>query len=652
MRTQVARDERNESVGFALNNQWELRSPGGNLTLGFELSGEGSLFYHVRRYGLTILEKSAFGVVSDKVDFSLELAFCESEERTIDETYVIPAFKAEKCHNHCSVLVLTFEKNGNRLRVEGRAFNDGVALRATLLGEGAGEIRSEKMSYRLPEDIGDVYAQKFIHTYEDTYDTVPHDDLFQNPYGMPVLAQSDRHTWMLLTEADVMGYYCGSNLQSSREDPRNLAYRFSPDQIGGIRQQYPMRTPWRVAIVGTLADIVTSCLLENLNPPCALEDTSWIKPGWGAWSCLAEIKSMPHSEMRMHEKDYIDFAAAMRWPYNVLDWLWPKLDVPELIAYGKERGVDLWLWDHRENFTTEDKVRARLSKWSEWGIVGIKIDFFDSDSQTTNGYVEMILKLAAEYKLMVNFHGSTKPAGEQRTYPHLLSREGIFGAEFQEPISVFLPGPDASHNCTVPFTRNSTGPMDYTPVMLKTFKTFTTDMHQFALAVIFESHIQHFADSPDALEDHPAREFLVGIPAAWDEMRLLEGSPAKYVTIARRKGDVWYLASICAKRPRVVSLALDFLDEGCDYCMTAYADGFPENTDPVNLATGVVPRLSDEKALARRIDRNTPTQHGLDPHAVRTAVRTVRKGSEISFPLLINGGLCIKLVKGRGESCG
>jgi alpha-glucosidase len=355
---------------------------------------------------------------------------------------------------------------------------------------------------------------------------------------------------------------------------------------------------------------------------------------------------MTTNEMRMNEKTYIDFAAKMKWPYNALDWLWPKLDVPELVAYAKERGVGLWLWGHRMDFMTEDAIRAQLSKWSQWGIVGIKIDYFDSDSQAFHKIAEMILKIAAEYKLMVNFHGSTKPTGEQRTYPHLLTKESLVGAEAQEPLSHYLPGPDAAHNCTLPFIMNAVGPQDYTPIMLKTFPSFTTDMHQFALAVVLESHIQHYADCIDMLDNHPARSFLTGMPASWDKTLLIEGSPGRYVTIARRKGEDWYVGALCSRKPRVTRFTLDFLDEAAEYIMTVYSDGYPEDTDPVNLPTGVSPPLTDEQKRVKLLASGAATQHGMDPHAVRIYTKKVRKGTPVNITLLASGG-CGIIIKKR-----
>ena len=628
-----------------MDKRWRVTSPNGYLALEIALSDIGRLQYFVQGGEKVLLEKASVGIITEKEDFTSGLAFVGSCENTIDEVYSIPAYKAEKCHNFCNALQLEFQKNGSHFVFEGRAYNDGVAFRELMLGDGMGEIRSEVMSCRLPKDVGEIHAQKYAYHYGECYDTASHADLFQNPYGMPMLVRVNRQNWMLLTEADIMGHYCGSHLQSDKSDPLKLEYRFAHDQIETITQEYPMRTPWRVAMIGTLADIVASCLIENLNPPCVLEDTSWIKPGWSAWSCLAEIKIMPHSEMRMHERDYIDLAARMGWPYNALDWLWPKLDIPALVAYAKERGIALWLWGHRREFMEQEDIRAQLSKWSEWGIVGIKIDFFDSDSQASNQIVENILKIAAEYKLMVNFHGSAKPAGEQRTYPHLLTRESLMGAEAQEPLSHYLPGPDAAHNCILPFTMNAVGPQDYTPIMLKTFPSFTTDMHQFALAVVLESHIQHYADSIDMLDNHPARGFLKAIPASWDETRLLEGFPAKYVTIARRKGGDWYIGSLCARKPRVARITLDFLETGCEYDMTVYADGYPEDTDPTNLPTGVLPPYTDEQKLAKLRAPGAHTHHQIDPHAVKIYSCKVRKGSACDFTLLTNGGLCAVIKK-------
>ncbi|MGC8842415.1 MAG: glycoside hydrolase family 97 catalytic domain-containing protein, partial [bacterium] len=220
------------------------------------------------------------------------------------------------------------------------------------------------------------------------------------------------------------------------------------------------------------------------------------------------------------------------------------------------------------------------------GVKGVKVDFFDSDCQERIQMYDKVAKVALQYKLMVVYHGATKPSGERRRWPHLLTREGVLGAEYYK----WSEGPTAEHNCTLPFTRNAVGPMDYTPVTFSNNKNQTTYAHQLALAVIFESNIQHLADKPEAYEGiGKALEFLKECPAVWDDTKLLEGYPGRYVTLARKHGDKWFIGSICGgaiSREAVINLG--FLDENKDYIAYIYKDG--ENPKEIIFEERVVKR--------------------------------------------------------------
>lgn len=320
-------------------------------------------------------------------------------------------------------------------------------------------------------------------------------------------------------------------------------------------------TPWRFVLVGELPDIVESTIVTDLSAPCKLEDTSWIKPGVSSWIYWAYNHGSKDYGII---KDYIDLAAEMGWPYCLVDWEWPDMEggktIDDVIAYADEKGVRLNLWYNSGTSWTgpgspqpEDRIRTAESREEEFswleskGIAGVKIDFFSEDGADMVNYYIDILEDAARHHLLVDFHGCTIPRGWQHTYPNLMSMEAVYGAEWYNNVPSFTTKA-ASHNATLPFTRNVMGPMDYTPCTFTDSQHphITSDAHELALPILFQSSLQHMADRPEAYLSLPeeVRILLSGLPAVWDETRLLNGYPGDHVVIARRSGDKWYIAGI------------------------------------------------------------------------------------------------------------
>jgi len=344
---------------------------------------------------------------------------------------------------------------------------------------------------------------------------------------------------------------------------------------------------------------------------------------------------------RIH--NYVDYAAAMGFPYYLADGGWPgHIDIPELVRYAAERNVRIWLWEHSAHMRDPAEAEEKMRLWSSWGVVGLKIDFFESDRPERMAQYDMLAEKAARYRLMLNFHGATKPAGESRTWPHVLTREGVMGGEYLQNFSTYLPGgPDAAHHCTLLFTRNAAGPMDFTPVVYKTYLTGTTDCHQTALAVIFLSYIQHIGECAEVILDHATRPFLSALPADWDEGHLLEGYPASHVTMARRKGETWFIGGICARRARNARVDLSFLSDG-DHELTLYSDDLSD-LQPFDAAHGALPPPTEENC--RWIDQQMqrPTAHQHDIHSVNVMTRTVRRGDVLTIPMSVNGGFAMMI---------
>jgi alpha-glucosidase len=276
--------------------------------------------------------------------------------------------------------------------------------------------------------------------------------------------------------------------------------------------------------------------------------------------------------------------------------------------------------------------------------VGLKIDFFESDKAQRMAQYDMLAEMAATYRLMLNFHGATKPAGEIRTWPHVLTREGVMGGEYLQRYATYLPGgPDATHHCTLPFTRNAVGPMDFTPVVYNTYRTGTTDCHQTALAVIFLSYIQHIGEGAEHVLRNPCRPFLSRLPADWDEGILLEGYPASHVTMARRKGKDWFIGGICARRPRNAKVNLSFLGRG-KYVATLYRDDMGD-LRAFDAAIGALP--APDKGACEWLDaqRQRPTLGQHDLHRTLVETKAVNRADVLTVPMCVNGGFVMHLAR-------
>lgn len=320
-------------------------------------------------------------------------------------------------------------------------------------------------------------------------------------------------------------------------------------------------SPWRFVMMGSLREIVQSTLVTDLSAPCRLEDTSWISPGMSSWIYWAYNHGSKDYGIITR---YIDLAARMGWPYCLVDWEWPQMGggktIEDVIAYARDKGVKINLWyNSGTSWTGEgaaqpvDRLLTKESREREFsyleglGVSGVKVDFFSEDDVKTVNYYMDILEDAARHHLLVDFHGCTVPRGWQRTYPNLMTMEAVLGAEWYNN-GPGLTDRAASHNATLPFTRNVMGPMDYTPCTFSDSQNphITTPSHELALPILFQSSLQHMADRPESYLTQPARvvDLLRSLPATWDETVLLDGYPGEFVVMARRSAGRWYVCGI------------------------------------------------------------------------------------------------------------
>jgi hypothetical protein len=372
-----------------------------------------------------------------------------------------------------------------------------------------------------------------------------------------------------------------------------------PEEARGTCEAEPVSTlpwtlTWRVIMVSrNLNGIVESTLVQDLSEENILEDESWIKPGRVSWSWWSDHDS-PKSFEKLQE--FIDLAAEMGWEYSLVDANWNMMrggNIEDLIHYANEQGVGLLLWYNsggphntvgeqlRDAMHIREKRREEFAKLQKWGIKGVKVDFFQSDKPKIIKQYHDILKDAIDYNILVNFHGCTVPRGWERTYPHLMSMEAVRGAECYSFDPRF---PEAApwYNTILPFTRNAVGPMDYTPVSFsdQTYPHITTYGHEIALPIIFQSSLQHFADRVSIFRELPdfAKEYLKVIPVSWEETRLVDGYPGKFVVLARKSGQTWYFAGISGiKEPLDIELILPFIKKG-GYLAEIITDGDKERS--------------------------------------------------------------------------
>ena len=320
-----------------------------------------------------------------------------------------------------------------------------------------------------------------------------------------------------------------------------------------------------MAIIGSLGDVVESTLVTDVSNPSQIADTSWIQPGVVSWIYWAyNHGSNDYSII----KKYVDMAATLHLPYVLIDAEWDQMNqlasnegktIEDAIAYAKGKGVKPLIW-YNSSIGWVDGAptpKYRLNKpedrekefaWcEELGVAGVKIDFFSGDNQKNMDFCLDLLESAARHHLLVNFHGATIPRGWQRTWPNLMSTEGVYGAEWYNNVPTFT-AKAAAHNATLPFTRNVIGPMDYTPCAFSDSQHphITTHAHELALTVLFESGLQHLADKPESYLAQPQeiQDFLSHLPAVWDETRFVSGYPGESAVLARRNGNTWYIAGI------------------------------------------------------------------------------------------------------------
>jgi alpha-glucosidase len=595
----------------------ELKSPNEHLSIVFEtVKGKHpteeseKLVYSVNYNDKALVDKSALSLnLENQRPLGEDVKIVDTERTSLNQSYELIAGKTNFVNDTCNVLTIHLQENGSparKLTIEARAYNDAVAFRYIVPKQSdIDEFRliGERTEFKMSKDAI-TYAQilpNFVHSYESEYVKLPITafshvgSVVNDPMiGLPLLMEVPGVAWVAINEADLQNYSSMYLTTLSKDWSGHwlkafLAPQFEDSSVC-VTGSLPLTSPWRILQVGSdPGALIESNILTNLNDESVIEDTSWIKPGKAAWnwwngSIGAEgVRDFSTEGM----KYYIDFAAESGFEHLVIDAGWAakdditkmngRVDIPLLVEYANQKNVGIWIWIHYRDAVRQ--LEEAFPIYEKWGVAGLKIDFIERDDQAGIDFYYRAAKKAVEHHLMLDFHGSAKPSGLSRTYPNILGYEAVVGMEVSR--GGLRDNPDS--HLMLPFTRMLQGFMDYTPggfnnVTKEEFvprsskpMVMGTRAHHLAMYVVYESPIQMVSDYPDAYKGQPSFQFIMDVPATWDETKVLNGIPGEYITMARRKGDNWFLGSMTNWNPRQLELPLDFLGTGT-YTAEIYGD--------------------------------------------------------------------------------
>ena len=520
--------------------------------------------------------------------------------------------KNDRLNDHYNEMLLYLK---GRVIIHFRAYNNGIAWRfetflkdeITVIGEGLKLNFPQNSKIWFPEEDQFFSHNERLYIY-DTVSQISKDRFC----SLPALIESKNNIKVLITESGLHDYpgmwlqgtgenslkaiFPGFVLEEEQSNDRNVKVSKHADYIAKTSGNRTF--PWRIlAIAENDGDLITNQLSYLLAEPCAIEDPSWIKPGkvawdwWNDWNIYGvDFKAGVNTETY---KYYIDFASTYGIEYIIMDEGWyelgdlmkvvPEIDMEEILTYAESKNVGVILWVIWK--TLKDQWEEAFDQFEKWGIKGIKVDFMQRDDQWMVNYYQRVAEEAANRKMLVDFHGAYKPAGLRRKFPNVITREGVVGLENVKWSKKNTP----EHNVTLPFIRMVAGPMDYTPgaMINATEKTFAirwsepmslgTRCHQLAMYVVYESPLQMLCDNPSNYYKEPeCMEFLSAVPTVWDTTIVISASIGEHITLARKRGEEWYIGAMTNWDSRGLEIDFSFLGQG-DYSIDYYQDG--ENAD-------------------------------------------------------------------------
>lgn len=599
----------------------DVRSPNGRVRLEFALQRHGETesvpCYRVYFKDQPVIQTSPLAIDLENAPSlggpcTLESVRTHSRH---DAWTMFPGKRSQVVNHYTEAVVTLRERTPPQRHWELilRAYDDGAAFRYRFPAQEGWPrlaVAGERTDFHLPDGTI-AYAlplNSFTTSFEGRYQKKPVAAIPEKwLIGLPLLLECPGHCWAAITEANLTDY-AGTYLAHVGGPAAVLTSRLSPlpkEPKVAVRAALPHVSPWRVVMLAEDAGrLIESDLVLNLNEPCALADTSWIRPGkttfpWWNGFHLENVPFQPGLNTATM-KHYIDFCAEAGIPYHSLDGIdnvgWygcqighphkdadptkavPAIDMPELLHYAQAKGVRLRLWLHWKD--VKDHIDKAFPLYRSWGIEGVMLDFMDRDDQEMVNFLRDVLKKAAANHLTVTLHGVFKPTGLERTYPNLLTSEGVLNLEYNKWDKLGCP---PEHELTVAFTRMLAGPLDFHQgsfrgVRVEDFKprdkaplVMGTPTHMLASYVVYQNHLPMVADYPSAYRGHPALPMLARIPTSWDDTKVLSGALGEYLVIARRQNIDWYIGAMNGRQGRALQVPLAFLQTG-RYQAEIYAD--------------------------------------------------------------------------------
>jgi alpha-glucosidase len=605
-----------------------IASPDGRIKFELDVRSRDRLAYRITMKGRPVIERSRLGIIVDNVNLGDGATIGAVERTQQNERYRTRGVHASATNrNNGATIRVTHAQSATEYTIEVRVFDDGVAFRYVVPGAAnARRTPDEATVFNLPAGSTVWYHDLDGH-YEGVHQRKDIEDVEEGDWAAPPLTArlADGLGYVSVTEAALVNY-AGMALQADRRGgfaarlghavPASYPYRLRYPALDVRRLEAPagisgtITTPWRVALIGAdLNTLVNSDIITSLSPPPdpALFpqglDAPWLKPGRAVWRYLDGGENTFEGI-----KHFSELAGKLGFEYQVVEGLWRRWtddQLRELVSFSNERHVGILLWVHSRDLRDAAARRALFEKLHAFGVAGVKVDFFDHEAKEVIDLYHDILRETAANHLICDFHGANKPAGESRTWPNELTREGVYGFEHRAPAW-------ATHNTTLPFTRYLAGHGDYTPVVFGDRRKETSWPHQIATAAIFTSPLLVYGGHPQSLLDNPAVELIKALPSTWDETIVLPGSGIGDAAVfARRKGSEWFIAALNGPEARTIKVDLKFLAPGAWRAMLVRDD--PDN------------------AAAERVERATVGRQG-------SLTLTMRPG----------GGFIARLVPAKG----
>lgn len=567
------------------NSKTQIQSPDKNITVQFYQKKIGdntrAMYYTVSYKDKSVILESLLDIQLDnhlseqamalKVD--KHKIWCENMKVTSTtvstrDTVWKPIYGEKKIirdyYNKVAIHLVKADNPIYKIDVDIRVYNEGVAIRYYFKENENGtyyRVMAENTTFTFPDN-----TKAWITAWaQGPYKLSPLSNWPQEA-ERPLTLALDNGLYACLAEAQLVDYARAKFKLSDTKPNTVVTSMYTPADLIS-----PVGTPWRVIMIAEKpGDLIeNNSIILNLNKPSKIKDPSWIKPGK-----IIRVMTQTTTEA----KENIDFAVKHNLQYILFDWKWygpafsfnsdatkvaiPNFDLPAIIQYGKEKGIGVWLYCNLQGLYSQSD--SLFSVYHKWGVKGVKFGFVQVGSHRWTTWIEEMFRKAAENQIMVNVHDDWRPTGEQRTWPNLMTAEGIRGNEEM---------PDATHNTVLPFTRFIAGAADYTLCYFdKHIKT--THAHQLAMAAVYYSPIQtlYWYDKPASSNNEPELEFWDKIPTTWDETKVLQGTPGEFITTARRSGNDWFVGALTNNNARTIKLSFDFLPKGKTYTASFYSD--------------------------------------------------------------------------------